>query len=207
MPRDALARQLLISDSMLQEAALPPLNDWETFYVIVGSSAGALTGLMFVVITLIAGRPGPRASGEISAYGTPNVVHFSAVLILSALLSAPWESLSLVGVLLVLLGLSGVAYAAIIFRRLIIRARLQETYNPVVEDWIWFGILPFIAYSAIAIAALTFFGDSTHALFVIAAAMILLLLIGIHNAWDTVTYIAFDYTPPSDEDNGNQTEG
>jgi len=30
------------------------LDGWENFYVIVGSSAGALIGLQFVVITLIA---------------------------------------------------------------------------------------------------------------------------------------------------------
>ena len=33
------------------------LNGWENFYVIVGSSAGALIGLQFVVMTLIANMP------------------------------------------------------------------------------------------------------------------------------------------------------
>jgi hypothetical protein len=33
------------------------LDGWENFYVIVGSSAGALIGLQFVVITLIAEVP------------------------------------------------------------------------------------------------------------------------------------------------------
>ena len=33
------------------------LNGWENFYVIVGSSAGALIGLQFVVIMLIAAKP------------------------------------------------------------------------------------------------------------------------------------------------------
>lgn len=174
-------------------------NGWENFYVIVGSSAGALTGLMFVVITLIAGRPGARASGEVAAYGTPNVIHFGAVLLLSALLSAPWGSLHLVGVLLVVVGVCGVTYAAIIMRRIIRRARLEGTYTPVLEDWVWFGILPCVAYTAIAIGALMFLGDPTHALFVIAAAMVLLLAIGIHNAWDTVTYITFGPNFPSDE--------
>lgn len=175
-------------------------NGWENFYVIVGSSAGALTGLMFVVITLIASRPGARTGGEVAAYGTPNVIHFCAVLLLSAMLSAPWESLHLVGVLLVVIGIAGVAYAAIIMRRIIRRARLEGTYTPVLEDWVWFGILPCVAYGAIAVGALTFLGDPTHALFVIAAAMVLLLFIGIHNAWDTVTYITFDLNSPADED-------
>ena len=70
------------------------LNAWENFYIIVGSSAGALTGLQFVVIVLIA-EVRPRSSGgEISAFGTPTVVHFCAVLLLGAILSAPWGALS-----------------------------------------------------------------------------------------------------------------
>ncbi len=32
------------------------LSPWESFYVIVGSSGGALIGLQFVVVTLIADR-------------------------------------------------------------------------------------------------------------------------------------------------------
>src|SRR2546428_14082642 len=42
--------------SIMQEAALSPLATWQNFYVIIGSAAATLTGLMFVVITLIAGR-------------------------------------------------------------------------------------------------------------------------------------------------------
>src|SRR5207247_3359319 len=41
--------------STMDQAVASPLQAWESFYVIVGSSAGALTGLQFVVMTLIAG--------------------------------------------------------------------------------------------------------------------------------------------------------
>ena len=69
------------------------LAGWENFYAIVGSSAGALIGLQFVVITLIADRP--IASGQAqagSAFATPTIVHFGAVR-LSAVLSAPWHGI------------------------------------------------------------------------------------------------------------------
>src|SRR5690242_19125575 len=102
----------------VQEVTVAPLSGWENFYVIVGSSAGALTGLMFVVITLVAGNVSrlPEGGGELAAYGTPNVVHFCAVLFLAAMLAAPWESLHVVGVLLVISGIAGASYAAIIAR-------------------------------------------------------------------------------------------
>ena len=62
--------------------AVSPLAAWESFYVIVGSSAAALTGLQFVVMTLIAQiRPGSSRGESISAFGTPTVVHFGAALL------------------------------------------------------------------------------------------------------------------------------
>ena len=66
------------------------LAGWENFYVIVGSSAGALIGLQFVVITLIAEIPVVRdVERASSAFATPTIVHFGSVLLLSAVISAP----------------------------------------------------------------------------------------------------------------------
>lgn len=79
---------------------MSPLNGWENFYVIVGSSAGALIGLQFVVMTLIAGRSvghGEAQAGD--AFSTPSVVHFAVVLLLSAIISAPWDGIGTVAVL------------------------------------------------------------------------------------------------------------
>src|SRR4030095_1072747 len=68
------------------------LEAWESFYVIVGSSAGALIGLQFVVITLISELPvAPNAAMASRAFSTPGIIHFIAVLFLSAVISAPWE--------------------------------------------------------------------------------------------------------------------
>ena len=55
---------------------------WENFYVIVGSSAGALIGLQFVVMTLVAERLMPSAETT-GAFATPSVIHFAVVLFLS----------------------------------------------------------------------------------------------------------------------------
>jgi hypothetical protein len=73
------------------------LAGWENFYVIVGSSAGALIGLQFVVLTLIAGRPVARGEAQAgAAFSTPSVVHFGVVLLLSAIISAPWDAIGIV---------------------------------------------------------------------------------------------------------------
>src|SRR4051812_23401825 len=86
------------------------LSEWENFYVIVGSSAGALIGLQFVVITLIADLR-KTSSKQISAFGTPTVIQFAAALLISALLSMPWESLAGLRAALGIFGIVGAAYA------------------------------------------------------------------------------------------------
>ena len=181
----------------MQEAVLAPLAPWQNFSVIIGSAAATLTGLMFVVITLIAGArvrmPSP-SGGALGAFSTPNVMHFGAVLLVAAILSAPWQALWYAGLLLGLSGLWGVSYVIIVLRR----ARRQTDYQPVLEDWLWHTVFPLISYTALFIAALVLLGNPAPALFVIAAAAVLLLFIGIHNAWDNVTYTALELSRPQD---------
>ena len=179
----------------MQEAALSPLVTWQNFYIIIGSAAAALTGLMFVVITLIMGTGARRSSGTLAAFGTPNVVHFSAALLIAAILSAPWQALWNAGLLLGLSGLGGVTYVVIVLRR----ARRQTDYQPVLEDWLWHTVLPLVSYTALVVAAILLLGNAVPALFVIAAATVLLLFIGIHNAWDNVTYTAIELSRPQNK--------
>jgi len=174
----------------MQGAVLSPLAAWQNFYVITGSAAATLTGLMFVVATLIAGVRVRVAlpSESFTTFNTPNVVHFGAALLVAAVLSAPWQALWQTSVLLGLSGIGGVSYVVIVLRRV----RRQTDYQPVMEDWLFHTILPLVSYTAILVAAFVLPGDPAPALFVIAAATVLLLFIGIHNAWDNVTYIAVE---------------
>src|SRR5437879_6035152 len=124
--------------SVMHEAVVSPLQAWENFYIIVGSTAGALTGLQFVVLTLIAGASPDRARKEsISAFGSPNVVHFCSALLATAILSAPWAHLRQAGVAVAGCGLAGMVYSAVVLKR----ALRQRIYEPVAEDWVWHIIL------------------------------------------------------------------
>lgn len=187
----------------MQEAFLAPLAAWHTFYGIIGSAAATLTGLLFVVIALSAnarGRVTTSGSG-ISIFSTPNIVHFGAALLVAALLSAPWSTSWPVSLLLGLAGLGGIAYVITILWRV---ARRRANYQPVLEDWLWHVIFPFISYAALIIPALFLSSAALPALFVIAAATVLLLFIGIHNAWDNVTYIVFVLSVPRDKQQDEQ---
>ena len=83
-------------------------------------------------------------------------------------------------------GAAGVVYGVIV----VIRARRQTGYRPVFEDWLWHAVLPLIAYALLLVGAVMLRSYPQPVLFVVGATTLLLLFIGIHNAWDTVTYIA-----------------
>jgi hypothetical protein len=154
--------------------------------VITGSSAGALTGLMFVVIALGAdtGRGQPEEAAR--AFGSPIVAHFCAVLLLAAVLSMPGHSAASVALCVGAVGLAGMALSV----RVIVQARRQTSYRPVLSDWIWHVALPFLAYAAAGAAALLVPHRPAPALDAIGAAALLLLFIGIHNAWDSAVWMA-----------------
>jgi hypothetical protein len=188
---------------------MSPLSTWATFYGVVGTAAGALLGLTFVVISLVAGRAGqavrPGLSGGLGAYNTPTVVHFAAVLVAGATLSAPWPALAPVALLLGLGGFGGAGYVAVVARRL---AR-WEVYAPVAEDWAFHAVLPLAAYAALVAAALLLPGSPTPALFVVGASLLLLVVVGIHNAWDLVTALALQSSERQDgqKDHGQDGSG
>jgi len=165
---------------------MPELAAWDSFYVIVGSAAGALIGLQFVVVTLLAQKPSTPVPEATAAFGTPTVVHLGAALLLSAHARAPWPTIVFPALLWGLMGLGGVVYAVIVIRRM----RAQAAYIPEFEDWLFHIVLPTAAYALLALsaaAALVFTGE---ALFGVGAAVLLLLFISIHNAWDAVVYHA-----------------
>ena len=165
-----------------------PLLAWESYYIIVGSVAGALIGLQFVVLALVAERPRQTSTREIAAFGTPTVLHFCAALLVSALLSAPWSSLAPAGLALSVLGAAGIVYSGIVIRR----ARRTKQYEPQWEDWLWHAALPLVAYTSLLIASLSFAYHPGGPLAIVATASLGLVFIGIHNAWDTIIYVAVD---------------
>src|SRR5438270_4603910 len=126
---------------------------WSNFYIITGSSAAALTGLMFVVISLTTGSRVMRKPGEANAgfatFSTPTVVHFCAAFFISGVLSAPWWGLLPADILIGLTGLAGIVYVT----RAIYAAQCLTNYKLDLEDWAWFAVLPFAAYGAIVATA------------------------------------------------------
>jgi len=162
------------------------LTGWGNFYVIVGTSAGALIGLQFVVITLVANLPNaPPAPQAVHAFSTPSIVDFGAVLLLSTIQNVPWHNVDSPAVLWGVVGVVGAVYEVIVVRLL----RVQNAYRLQFEDCLFHVLLPLGAYATLALSAYTARSHLRHASFGVGAAALLLLLIGIHNAWDNITHL------------------
>ena len=161
------------------------LAGWDNFYVIVGSSAAALTGLQFVVIALTSEVRTGASPTALEAFATPTIVHFCSVLLLAAIITTPDHTTTTLTVCLLAVGFFGVVYAASV----IIKALKQRSYKPVLEDWIFHAILPAIAYAWLFVAGTFVLRSAGAALYCVAGASLLLLFIGIHNAWDAAVWM------------------
>jgi hypothetical protein len=169
--------------------AILPLAEWANFYVIIGTSAGALTGLTFVVIT-ISGDPGRAESAAtrltgLRAFITPTAVHFGSALWISALLCMPRHSALSAALCIGAPSVAGLIYT---IRVLLLMAAMRSNYRPFVTDWVWNIVLPVLAYLSLIAAAWLLAPYPAPSLDVVAIATLVLLTVGIHNAWDVVVW-------------------
>lgn len=174
-----------------QLSAVLPLSGWENFYVIVGSSAAALTGLTFIVITISSDRSQDSAARRVAglrAFISPTVVHFTGSLWISAVLNVPGHTALSLSLCLAVASVAGLVYCG---RTLywMLRTFTDSLYTPFLEDWIWNAALPVLAYLGLLGCAWGLLAHPGPSLYVVAAIALLLLFIGIHNAWDVVAWL------------------
>ncbi len=174
---------------------LTALAGWENFYVIVGSSAGGLTGLTFVVIALIRDASAVRPTG-LRAFVTPTILHFCGVLALAAFLSMPHQRVFSLSAGFMLGGLVGVIYG--LFTAANMR-RQGAGYVPVREDWVWNVFLPTLVYACLFCMGLLVWHRPEQTLFGVAALSLILLFIGIHNAWDIAIWMTLQKKSDGDQ--------
>jgi len=176
-----------LADRFPEAMDTSPLTGWDNFYVIVGSAAGGLTGLTFVVIALVTDGQRVQPSG-VSVFVTPTIVHFASVLAFAAFLSMPHQGLASLSAGLAVLGITGVGYTVFLWSNM--PGRGSDYYSPVREDWIFNVILPGLAYGSLALMAALVWRWPAQALYGVAVVLLLLLFVGIHNAWDIAVWTA-----------------
>jgi hypothetical protein len=161
---------------------------WDSVFQITGEAAATLTGLLFVVVTLSERQERSRMLRAVSIYLTPTVLHFAIVLSISALSVAPRLSVgvraAVVGIA-ALAGLGNALWACIGMSR-----RTPGSAPPHWSDFWLYGVAPTTLYAALlAVAGALAWGLawSVHGL---AAILLALLLLGIRNGWDLITWMA-----------------
>ena len=123
---------------------------WENFYLIVGPSAAALIGLMFVVVTLTAGRERDDTERGKHLYTSPIVWHLAVVLVLSGAAIAPTITPQLFGIAAGALAVIGIAMG---IRNAAGIARHRLTGTDSFFDMWWYGIIPAGVYVGLGGAA------------------------------------------------------
>lgn len=161
-------------------------NHWDNLYLMIGSGAVALIGLLFVVATLTAGRERSTATRGARVYMTPTVFHFAVVLTISAAALVPELPRSPAGLILAAGALTGLVYSAWVTARLR-RDKIDEQHW---SDFWWYGVAPTAIYLALAATAASVWLAPSIVPYGTASALLALLLLGIHNAWDLVTWLA-----------------
>jgi hypothetical protein len=159
-----------------------PIVEWRDYYVMIGTAAGAIVGATFVVATL-AGTIDKRELG-IRGFITPSAVHLGVVLVGSGVLAAPEVPSLFFDFAFGVGGVAGIVYGLIVARR-IWGIKLD------VPDISFYIILPILSYLGFIAAAAWdwLYGDGQGPLRILACSFVLLLIVGMRNAWDMATFM------------------
>ena len=159
---------------------------WDSYYLLIGTAAGALIGLLFVVATLNAGREVTDVTRGTKTYLTPTVFHFAMVVVVSALATAPGLPARTVGLLLGTCAIVGLVYSGWIC----VRLRSGNMAGQHWSDFWFFGAAPTAIYLGLGATSGTAWAAPSALPYAAAVLLLLLMLVGIRNAWDLVTWLA-----------------
>jgi len=157
------------------------MKEWENYFVLTGTGAVTLIGLLFVVITLGAERRQRDGGRLLRSYLTPTLFHFGVVFLIALVALSP-EGDSLI-LPLGLIGIVGLIYSLIIMLKL---ARGHETWDAL----LFHGGIPILCYLGIIAAACLSLSSTNQAYLVFRAVSALLLLAGMRNAWAAAVAVA-----------------
>ncbi|HEX6838539.1 MAG TPA: hypothetical protein VF334_18305 [Polyangia bacterium] len=161
---------------------------WQNFYLLVGTAAATLMGLMFVAVTFGAGLMRAESLASARAFIDPPFTHFVTVLLLACLMLVPTMNGGILGaVLLAVTLLRGVALVGV-------GRRMREAHSRYgdieLSDWMLAILLPVVCYAGLAAAGAAFLLDRAAAFAGMAAVVVVIMLLGIFAAWELIIWLA-----------------
>ena len=157
------------------------LGQWHDFYTLLGAASATLVGLLFVAATVGAGVFTGAQRGASRMFLSASVIHFSSLLIACLVVLAPVQTWVSLGMMIAACGSFGLAYYGLAWRDTV-RDGLSKKIDW--DDRIWYGVLPVICYMFETASGAALVLRSPLGCMALALSLVLLLVIGIHNAWD-----------------------
>jgi hypothetical protein len=163
------------------------LHGWDNFFIMAGTAAATLVGLLFVAVTVGTGLSTLRIETVHGTRGflTPTLVHLGSVLFQALAVLAPWPSAWPIGIILGLAGLMGLAYQINV---VVMRHRVGLVL-PHWQDWLPYVGVPALGSASLIFGAVGLIAEKSFAPYAIADAMVLSLFAGIYGAWDLTLWM------------------
>jgi len=162
------------------------LEKWHDFFILVGTAAGTLVGLIFVAASIGAGLFTGKLKDVMGAFITPTIIHFSSVLFVCIVAMVPSLSSVSLAAFTGVIALIGIGYSCSTLLRISNRYSSATSFM----DRLWYALTPAGGYLILAIATLEPLIRSSARPSWIAIAVSILLLAGIRNAWAITAWIA-----------------
>jgi hypothetical protein len=160
---------------------------WGEFYLLAGTAASVLIGLLFVVVTLMQDRPRATVLSGSKLYMGPIVLHVSFVLVLSAAALSHGVTAAEFAIVSGAVAIWGFA------RGIFVTRGIRSFAGPDAPHWTdaWCcGVIPAALYLLLGVVASGFWTEQAWAPHGVAAVIVALLLVSIRNEWDLVIWLA-----------------
>ena len=162
------------------------LGHWHEFYMLLGTVAGTLVGLLFVAASVSSGVFTSDRSAPRRVFLSASVVHFGSILAVSLIVLTPVRDWMVFGAMIVACGIVGLAYCGLAWREAV-RDGLSTAVD--LEDRIWYFALPVAGYLFVSGSGVTLVLELDLGCLALALSTGMLLVVGIHNAWDITVWI------------------
>ena len=168
------------------------LQAWHDFFVLTGTAAATLLGLVFVAASIAATIPNEKLGadypGSRALWVMPIVYAFVRVLVVSAVGVIPGLTWTSFGYLLSVLAMTDLVRMVWVARGMTRFHRQREHLEA--SDWGWYVFYPAAATLTVAATGVSLAMGWSLPVQLLAAGLIGHLVVGVHNAWELADWLA-----------------
>jgi hypothetical protein len=170
---------------------MPPLQPWHDFFILVGTAAATLLGLVFVAASIAATIPNEKLGDrrQRATWVLPIMYAFLRVLVVCALGVMPSQTERSFGWLLAGLAFFDLVRMGWVWRELL---RFHRSAREPLDasDWTWYVAYPSVATCALIASGASFALAGPVPLYVLAMGLLGHLVVGVRNAWELADFLA-----------------